>query len=214
MGWIVAAVVAVVVLIAVIVSVTRYNKLSLARAVCTEGCRQLTSALRDRRALAPHFRAGVLEASLTTIPPERLDGFDEALAQVNARPLDMDVERTAVLTSEERLAEQIDQLFLCIGNGASPRAQADDDSDFQTVTSLYSQLDALDVSAIASVRYFNLNARRYERLRTSPASVLVRAFFDPIALMRYERTFITGADSDEADALVPHEDDSTPQGEN
>lgn len=178
MGWYIVGgcVLAALVVLFVILTVLRFNQLSMARSLCDEAKRQLIGEIRARHALVPAYIG-----TLQQIAGQDLSRLELALASAERAPFD---HRGAA--AENALTAAVNDAALI----PSARAERSLSSDFArsqtaavneeidtTIGLLHGQLQVLTERILAGARFYNTNVERYHRQRMRPISRLFQGVF-------------------------------------
>lgn len=173
---VVACLLVALVVIALVLTILRFNQLSMARSLCDEAKRQLIVELRARHALVPAFIG-----TLGQITGSDLSRVELALASAERAPFDR---RGAA--AENALTEAINAAARIPGTrsdktlasestlalGGDLREELD-----TTVALLHGQLTVLTERILAGSRLYNTNVERYHRQRRRFLSRLFQGVF-------------------------------------
>lgn len=164
----------------VILTVLRFNQLSMARSLCDEAKRQLIGEIRARHALVPAYLG-----TLQQIAGQDLSRLELALASAERAPFD---HRGAA--AENALTDAVDdaalipaaltERSLTSDSARSQRAAVNEEID-TTIQLLHGQLQVLTERILAGARFYNTNVERYHRQRARLVSRLFGGVFKPRA---------------------------------
>ncbi|MEY9259188.1 LemA family protein [Brevibacterium sp. H602] len=164
----------------VILTVLRFNQLSMARSLCDEAKRQLIGEIRARHALVPAYLG-----TLQQIAGQDLSRLELALASAERAPFD---HRGAA--AENALTDAVDdaalipaaltERSLTSDAARSQRAAVNEEID-TTIQLLHGQLQVLTERILAGARFYNTNVERYHRQRARLVSRLFGGVFKPRA---------------------------------
>lgn len=164
----------------VILTVLRFNQLSMARSLCDEAKRQLIGEIRARHALVPAYIG-----TLQQIAGQDLSRLELALASAERAPFD---HRGAA--AENALTDAVDDAALIpaalterslTSDSARPQRAAVDEEIDTTIQLLHGQLQVLTERILAGARFYNTNVERYHRQRARLVSRLFGGVFKPRA---------------------------------
>lgn len=164
----------------VILTVLRFNQLSMARSLCDEAKRQLIGEIRARHALVPAYIG-----TLQQIAGQDLSRLELALASAERASFD---HRGAA--AENALTDAVDdaalipaaltERSLTSASARSHQAAVNEEID-TTIQLLHGQLQVLTERILAGARFYNTNVERYHRQRTRLVSRLFGGVFKPRA---------------------------------
>ena len=160
----------------VIALIVRYNQLALARDVCREALRQLTALRRDRHELLPEFIAA---AQPVPEAQPHLPGLEQALSAAQTQR-----EAFRIGPAEEALTAQIEQVMAAVEAAEASSANRNG-PQAERIEFLSTQLSSLESHISATVRYLNINAGRYSKMRSVILSAPLRAKFPPVDCVVY-----------------------------
>ncbi|WP_309132114.1 LemA family protein [Brevibacterium sp.] len=191
MIWLViaACALALLIVVALVLTIVRFNQLSMARSLCDEAKRQLLVELRARHALVPAFLG-----TLQQITAADFGRLGLALASAERAPFGA---RGAA--AETALTRAIETAAASLGGSSSPRTgetstpgetSAPGESSLTvrdgmreeletTAHLLHGQLEVLTERILAGARIYNTNVARYHRQRKRFLSRLFRTVFKP-----------------------------------
>lgn len=164
----------------VILTVLRFNQLSMARSLCDEAKRQLIGEIRARHALVPAYIG-----TLQQIAEQDLSRLELALASAERAPFD---HRGAA--AENALTDAVDDAALIpaalterslTSDSARPQRAAVNEEIDTTIQLLHGQLQVLTERILAGARFYNTNVERYHRQRARLVSRLFGGVFKPRA---------------------------------
>ena len=164
----------------VILTVLRFNQLSMARSLCDEAKRQLIGEIRARHALVPAYIG-----TLQQIAGQDLSRLELALASAERAPFD---HRGAA--AENALTDAVDDAALIpaalterslTSDSARPQRAAVNEEIDTTIQLLHGQLQVLTERILAGARFYNTNVERYHRQRARLVSRLFGGVFKPRA---------------------------------
>lgn len=178
MVWLIigACALAVVVVLVVVMTILRFNQLSMARSLCDEAKRQLIVELRARHALLPAYIG-----TLQQLVPNDLGYVALALASAERAPFG---HRGAA--AENALTKAIDDAApipgtlsdrALAGESAMAMPAGPDDELDTTVELLHGQLGVLTERIHSGARIYNTNVKRYHHQRNRPLSRLFQNVF-------------------------------------
>lgn len=169
-------VIAALVIAFVVLTVLRFNQLSMARSVCDEAKRQLIGEIRARHALVPAYHG-----TLQQVAGHDLARLELALASAERAPFDY---RGAA--AENALTDAIsDAAGIPAARTQQPasseyartqQAALNEEID-TTIELLHDQLQVLTERILAAARFYNTNVERYHRQRQRPISRLFTSVF-------------------------------------
>ncbi|GAA1850361.1 LemA family protein [Brevibacterium marinum] len=171
-----ACALAVVVILALVMTFLRFNQLSMARSLCDEAKRQLIIALRARHALVPSYIGTLQQITTSDLGPVEL-----ALASAERAPFGP--RGAAAESALTRAVDDAAQIPSSVGDRAvagdstpvmqtSPREELD-----TTVELLHGQLTVLTDRIVSGARIYNTNVERYHRQRELLLSRLFQNVF-------------------------------------
>ena len=164
----------------VILTVLRFNQLSMARSLCDEAKRQLIGEIRARHALVPAYIG-----TLQQIAGQDLSRLELALASAERAPFD---HRGAA--AENALTDAVDDAALIpaalterslTSDSARPHQAAVNEEIDTTIQLLHGQLQVLTERILAGARFYNTSVERYHRQRARRVSLLFGGVFKPRA---------------------------------
>ncbi|SMX64363.1 Uncharacterized conserved protein [Brevibacterium iodinum ATCC 49514] len=169
-------VLAALVIVLVILTVLRFNQLSMARSVCDEAKRQLIGEIRARHALVPSY-IGTLGQS----PGQDLSRLELALASAERASFDhrgaaAENALTAAIDDAALIPTAVTERALTSDFARSQQAAVNEEID-TTIQLLHGQLQVLTERIIAGARFYNTNVERYHRQRNRPISRLFKKVF-------------------------------------
>ena len=173
-------VLAALIILFIVLTVLRFNQLSMARSLCDEAKRQLIGEIRARHALVPAYIG-----TLQQIAGQDLSRLELALASAERAPFD---HRGAA--AENALTDAVDdaalipaaltERSLTSDAARSQRAAVNEEID-TTIQLLHGQLQVLTERILAGARFYNTNVERYHRQRARLVSRLFGGVFKPRA---------------------------------
>lgn len=162
-------VLAALIILFIVLTVLRFNQLSMARSLCDEAKRQLIGEIRARHALVPAYIG-----TLQQIAGQDLSRLELALASAERAPFD---HRGAA--AENALTDAVNEAAL-IPAALSERPLTSDYARSQqsavneeidtTIQLLHGQLQVLTERILAGARFYNTNVARYHQQRMRPFS--------------------------------------------
>ena len=162
-------VLAALIILFIVLTVLRFNQLSMARSLCDEAKRQLIGEIRARHALVPAYIG-----TLQQIAGQDLSRLELALASAERAPFD---HRGAA--AENALTDAVDdaalipaaltERSLTSDAARSQRAAVNEEID-TTIQLLHGQLQVLTERILAGARFYNTNVARYHQQRMRPFS--------------------------------------------
>ncbi|RBP68191.1 LemA family protein [Brevibacterium sanguinis] len=186
MIWIITAcALGLLIVVALVMTIVRFNQLSMARSLCDEAKRQLVVELRARHALVPAFIG-----TLQQITAADLSQVELALASAERAPFG-----TRGAAAEAALTRAIDEAALAPGahgsrdssSGSTARAAEESvtvrdgmrEELEVTVQLLHGQLEVLAERIAAGARFYTTNVDRYHRQRSRFLSRIFHSTFRP-----------------------------------
>lgn len=159
-----------------ILTVLRFNQLSMARSVCDEAKRQLIGEIRARHALVPAYLG-----TLQQIAGQDLSTLELALASAERAPFDhrgaaAENALTAAVNDAALIPAALTERSLTSDYARSQRAAVNEEID-TTIQLLHGQLQVLTERILAGARFYNTNVERYHRQRMRPVSRLFSNVF-------------------------------------
>lgn len=166
------------VVVLLVLTILRFNQLSMARSLCDEAKRQLIGEIRARHALVPAYIG-----TLQQMTGNELSTIELALASAERAPFG---HRGAA--AENALTEAVDEAALIptavnersLTSGPTGAQQAAVNEEIETtIQLLHGQLQVLTERILAAARFYNVNVERYHRQRMRPISRLFTRVFKP-----------------------------------
>jgi LemA protein len=160
-----------------VLTILRFNQLSMARSLCDEAKRQLIGEIRARHALVPAYIG-----TLQQMTGNELSTIALALASAERAPFG---HRGAA--AENALTEAVDEAALIptanersltSGPAGAQQPAVNEEID-TTIQLLHGQLQVLTERILAAARFYNVNVERYHRQRMRPISRLFTSVFKP-----------------------------------
>jgi LemA protein len=160
-----------------VLTILRFNQLSMARSLCDEAKRQLIGEIRARHALVPAYIG-----TLQQMTGNELSTIALALASAERAPFG---HRGAA--AENALTEAVDEAALIptanersltSGPAGAQQSAVNEEID-TTIQLLHGQLQVLTERILAAARFYNVNVERYHRQRMRPISRLFTSVFKP-----------------------------------
>ena len=177
MVWfIVGACVLALVILALTVTILRFNQLSMARSLCDEAKRQLLVELRGRHALVPAYIG-----TLQQITTRDLSSVELALASAQRAPFGprgAAAENALTRTIDEaaQIPSQISDRAIAADSSLAMQTGPRDELD-TTIALLHGQLNVLAERILAGARIYNTNVDLYHRQRERAVSRLFKNVF-------------------------------------
>ncbi|WP_166973207.1 LemA family protein [Brevibacterium atlanticum] len=178
MGWYIVGgcVLAALVVMFVVLTVLRFNQLSMARSLCDEAKRQLIGEIRARHALVPAYIG-----TLQQIAGQDLSRLELALASAERAPFDhrgaaAENALTAAVNDAALIPSARTEKSLSSDFARSQTAAVNEEID-TTIGLLHGQLQVLTERILAGARFYNTNVERYHRQRMRPISRLFQGVF-------------------------------------
>ena len=165
------------VVLLLVLTILRFNQLSMARSLCDEAKRQLIGEIRARHALVPAYIG-----TLQQMTGNELSTIALALASAERAPFG---HRGAA--AENALTEAVDEAALIptanersltSGPAGTQQPAVNEEID-TTIQLLHGQLQVLTERILAAARFYNVNVERYHRQRMRPISRLFTSVFKP-----------------------------------
>lgn len=177
MVWfIVGACVLALVILALTVTILRFNQLSMARSLCDEAKRQLLVELRGRHALVPAYIG-----TLQQITTRDLSSVELALASAQRAPFGprgAAAENALTRTIDEaaQIPSQISDRAIAADSSLAMQTGPREELD-TTIALLHGQLNVLAERILAGARIYNTNVDLYHRQRERAVSRLFKNVF-------------------------------------
>lgn len=168
-------VLAALVVLFIVLTVLRFNQLSMARSLCDEAKRQLIGEIRARHALVPAYIG-----TLQQIAGEDLSTLELALASAERAPFGhrgaaAENALTTAVNDAALIPSALTEKSLTADFAGSQRA-INEEID-TTIQLLHGQLQVLTERILAGARFYNTNVVRYHRQRMRPISRLFGGVF-------------------------------------
>ena len=162
-------VLAAVIVIFVVLTVLRFNQLSMARSLCDEAKRQLIGEIRARHALVPAYIG-----TLQQIAGQDLSRLELALASAERAPFDhrgaaAENALTDAVNDAALIPAALTERSLTSDYARSQQAAVNEEID-TTIQLLHGQLQVLTERILAGARFYNTNVARYHQQRMRPFS--------------------------------------------
>jgi LemA protein len=169
-------VLAALVILFIVLTVLRFNQLSMARSLCDEAKRQLIGEIRARHALVPAYIG-----TLQQIAGQDLSTLELALASAERAPFDhrgaaAENALTAAVNDAALIPSTLAERSLTTEYARSQQAAINEEID-TTIQLLHGQLQVLTERILAGSRFYNTNVERYHRQRMRPISRLFQNVF-------------------------------------
>lgn len=160
----------------VVLTVLRFNQLSMARSVCDEAKRQLGGEIRSRHALVPAYIG-----TLQQIAGHDLATLELALASAERAPFDhrgaaAENALTEAINEAALIPTALTERSLTSDFARSQQAVANEEID-TTIQLLHDQLQVLTERILTASRFYNTNVERYHQQRRRPISRLFNNVF-------------------------------------
>lgn len=167
-----AGLVGLLVVLAVVLTIVRFNQLSMARSLCDEAKRQLVVELRARHALVPPFIGALQQMNSADH-----SGIELALASAERAPFGprgaaAENALTARIDAAHSLTQALSDLDQDARSDRSVSSEIRDELE-TTVELLHGQLTVIGERILSAGRIYNTNVSRYHRQR---ARLLSRPF--------------------------------------
>ncbi|WP_350269384.1 LemA family protein [Brevibacterium sp. CBA3109] len=192
MVWfIVGACVLALVVLALVLTLLRFNQLSMARSLCDEAKRQLLVELRGRHALVPAY-IGTLQQVTT----QDLSSVELALASAERAPFGprgaaAESALTRAVDDAAQIPSQIGDRAIATDSSLAMQASPRDELD-TTIALLHGQLNVLTERILSGARIYNTNVDLYHRQRERVVSRLFQNVFkarEPFTEVQPQQTF-------------------------
>lgn len=192
MVWfIVGACVLALVVLALFLTLLRFNQLSMARSLCDEAKRQLLVELRGRHALVPAY-IGTLQQVTT----QDLSSVELALASAERAPFGprgaaAESALTRAVDDAAQIPSQIGDRAIATDSSLAMQASPRDELD-TTIALLHGQLNVLTERILSGARIYNTNVDLYHRQRERVVSRLFQNVFktrEPFTEAQPQQTF-------------------------
>ena len=162
-------VLAALIVIFVVLTVLRFNQLSMARSLCDEAKRQLIGEIRARHALVPAYIG-----TLQQIAGQDLSRLELALASAERAPFDhrgaaAENALTDAVNDAALIPAALTERSLTSDYARSQQAAVNEEID-TTIQLLHGQLQVLTERILAGARFYNTNVARYHQQRMRPFS--------------------------------------------
>ena len=162
-------VLAALIVIFVVLTVLRFNQLSMARSLCDEAKRQLIGEIRARHGLVPAYIG-----TLQQIAGQDLSRLELALASAERAPFDhrgaaAENALTDAVNDAALIPAALTERSLTSDYARSQQAAVNEEID-TTIQLLHGQLQVLTERILAGARFYNTNVARYHQQRMRPFS--------------------------------------------
>ena len=162
-------VLAALIILFIVLTVLRFNKLSMARSLCDEAKRQLIGEIRARHALVPAYIG-----TLQQIAGQDLSRLELALASAERAPFDhrgaaAENALTDAVNDAALIPAALTERSLTSDYARSQQAAVNEEID-TTIQLLHGQLQVLTERILAGARFYNTNVARYHQQRMRPFS--------------------------------------------
>ena len=162
-------VLAALIILFIVLTVLRFNQLSMARSLCDEAKRQLIGEIRARHALVPAYIG-----TLQQIAGQDLSRLELALASAERAPFDhrgaaAENALTDAVNDAALIPAALTERSLTSDYARSQQAAANEEID-TTIQLLHGQLQVLTERILAGARFYNTNVARYHQQRMRPFS--------------------------------------------
>lgn len=153
----------------IVLTVLRFNQLSMARSLCDEAKRQLIGEIRARHALVPAYIG-----TLQQIAGQDLSRLELALASAERAPFDhrgaaAENALTDAVNDAALIPAALTERSLTSDYARSQQAAVNEEID-TTIQLLHGQLQVLTERILAGARFYNTNVARYHQQRMRPIS--------------------------------------------
>ena len=162
-------VLAALIILFIVLTVLRFNQLSMARSLCDEAKRQLIGEIRARHALVPAYIG-----TLQQIAGQDLSRLELALASAERAPFDhrgaaAENALTDAVNDAALIPAALTERSLTSDYARSKQAAVNEEID-TTIQLLHGQLQVLTERILAGARFYNTNVARYHQQRMRPFS--------------------------------------------
>ena len=162
-------VLAALIILFIVLTVLRFNQLSMARSLCDEAKRQLIGEIRARHALVPAYIG-----TLQQIAVQDLSRLELALASAERAPFDhrgaaAENALTDAVNDAALIPAALTERSLTSDYARSQQAAVNEEID-TTIQLLHGQLQVLTERILAGARFYNTNVARYHQQRMRPFS--------------------------------------------
>ena len=162
-------VLAALIILFIVLTVLRFNQLSMARSLCDEAKRQLIGEIRARHALVPAYIG-----TLQQIAGQDLSRLELALASAERTPFDhrgaaAENALTDAVNDAALIPAALTERSLTSDYARSQQAAVNEEID-TTIQLLHGQLQVLTERILAGARFYNTNVARYHQQRMRPFS--------------------------------------------
>ena len=162
-------VLAALIILFIVLTVLRFNQLSMARSLCDEAKRQLIGEIRAHHALVPAYIG-----TLQQIAGQDLSRLELALASAERAPFDhrgaaAENALTDAVNDAALIPAALTERSLTSDYARSQQAAVNEEID-TTIQLLHGQLQVLTERILAGARFYNTNVARYHQQRMRPFS--------------------------------------------
>ena len=162
-------VLAALIILFIVLTVLRFNQLSMARSLCDEAKRQLIGEILARHALVPAYIG-----TLQQIAGQDLSRLELALASAERAPFDhrgaaAENALTDAVNDAALIPAALTERSLTSDYARSQQAAVNEEID-TTIQLLHGQLQVLTERILAGARFYNTNVARYHQQRMRPFS--------------------------------------------
>ena len=162
-------VLAALIILFIVLTVLRFNQLSMARSLCDEAKRQLIGEIRARHGLVPAYIG-----TLQQIAGQDLSRLELALASAERAPFDhrgaaAENALTDAVNDAALIPAALTERSLTSDYARSQQAAVNEEID-TTIQLLHGQLQVLTERILAGARFYNTNVARYHQQRMRPFS--------------------------------------------
>lgn len=162
-------VLAALIILFIVLTVLRFNQLSMARSLCDEAKRQLIGEIRARHSLVPAYIG-----TLQQIAGQDLSRLELALASAERAPFDhrgaaAENALTDAVNDAALIPAALTERSLTSDYARSQQAAVNEEID-TTIQLLHGQLQVLTERILAGARFYNTNVARYHQQRMRPFS--------------------------------------------
>jgi len=162
-------VLAALIILFIVLTVLRFNQLSMPRSLCDEAKRQLIGEIRARHALVPAYIG-----TLQQIAGQDLSRLELALASAERAPFDhrgaaAENALTDAVNDAALIPAALTERSLTSDYARSQQAAVNEEID-TTIQLLHGQLQVLTERILAGARFYNTNVARYHQQRMRPFS--------------------------------------------
>lgn len=164
------------VVLALVLTILRFNQLSMARSLCDEAKRQLLVELRGRHALVPAYIG-----TLQQITTQDLSSVELALASAQRAPFGhrgaaAESALTRAVDAAAQIPSQVSGKAIVADSTLAMQTNPREELD-TTIALLHGQLNVLTERILSGARIYNTNVDRYHQQRERALSRLFQNVF-------------------------------------